>query len=208
MEFGNAIKITTMIFRLAAVLLLFYLSFTLFSLALQINKTQHSQLPFYNILVNEKSRLQKETDLTRQQLGFMVFDKEKNQLRQSLIKLLQTQINLYPFDSALWRQLSYLQMKHESNRSAASQAYDRQWTFLVSKQLLQWNKHERPFLLSQCLRYIAEPLIDVNRQCKQLFDIELQEQSQSLLLKKLKLSPEQWQVVIEHYSLAVNNNEG
>ena len=208
MEFGNAIKITTMIFRLAAVLLLFYLSFTLFSLALQINKTQHSQLPFYNILVNEKTRLQKETDLTRQQLGFMVFDKEKNQLRQSLVKLLQTQINLYPFDSALWRQLSYLQMKHESNSLTASQAYDRQWTFLVSKQMLQWNKHERPFLLSQCLRYIAKPLIDVNRQCKQLFDIELQEQSQSLLLKKLKLSPEQWQVVIEHYSLAVNNNEG
>ena len=73
MEFGNAIKITTIIFRLAAVFLLFYLSFTLFSLALQINKTQHSQLPFYNILVNEKTRLQKEADLTRQQLGFMVF---------------------------------------------------------------------------------------------------------------------------------------
>ena len=206
MEFANIIKTTTIISRLSVVLLLFYLSFTLFSLMLQTNKTKHSQLPFYNSLANEKISLQKQTDLTRQQLDFMVFDKEKNQAKQSLIKLLQAQINLYPFDSALWRELSYWQMNHKSSKTV-SQAYGRQWTFLVSKQLLQWNKHERPFLLSQCIRFIAEPLINVNRQCKQLFDMELQQQPQSRLLNKLKRSPEQWRVVVEHYSLAVNNNE-
>ena len=206
MEFENIIKAKTIIFRLATVLLLFYLSFTLFSLALQSNKTKRSQLPFYNSVVNEQTKLQKKTDLTRQQLDFMVFSKERSQTMQSLIKLLQAQINLYPFNDDLWRELPYWQTKH-TNSVTLSQAYNRQWTFVVSKKILQWNKHERPFLLGQCLRFIADPLVDVKRQCKQIFDIELQQQSQSLLLKKLQLSPEQWQEIVEHYSLDINDHE-
>ena len=201
---GSASNKIRFVMLLSISVFLLCCSFLIVKLALNHLKTGAPLVLLNKSDVSTKKSLAKENELLRLQFEFMVFEKEKKQTQMDLVELIKKQIELSPFDVNLWRQLTFWQLSLGPSQTAI-QAEEWQFTFLTAMRLLQWNRYERPFLLGQCVRFIADSMVNVSRQCKQLFMLELKRESAKKLIHKLNISTETWSEIVKYYSLKVEH---
>ena len=193
------------LFSLLLAFFLVFLSFNLCKLARESYLIGAPPTLINNSNTKALTRLSKESQALQSQFEFMVFDKERKQIHQSLIEVLKKQINLSPFDVNLWRQLNYWQFVKLSDESNLS-IKDKQWTVDVAMRFLDWNQKERRFLITLCIELVSHQAVDVNGHCRQLFNIELQRLGVKAVKRNFNISEELWNRVALHYSLSLGGD--
>ena len=151
-------------------------------------------------VLEQKSLAQDAVEL-REQYGFMVFKEERTKIERQLMRNIQKQINVRPFDSRLWRELIFLQANDFLSINQSSSADEREWSFLVSKQLSQWNPYERITLLKRCVLFSSDIEADVGTVCSKLFDDALRKKTVDSLSHKLNITKSDLQIVIEYFGV-------
>lgn len=151
----------------------------------------------------ERQSLAQDAAELREQYSFMVFKEERAKIKRQLMRNIQKQINVRPFDSLLWRELVFLQANDflSINQSTAD---EREWTFLVSNQLSQWNPHERVTLLKRCVLFSSDIEADVSTVCSRLFGNALHQKTVDSLSHKLNITKIDLQIVIEYFGIDVD----
>lgn len=110
---------------------------------------QGSAMTMNSIMISKQSKQLLELSETAKELSkplsFVVWPHEKKILNQNLSLLLQKQININPFDSTLWSQLSMAQLE-------ASTSYnERAWTLLTNTSFNSWKTSERLLITRHCI---------------------------------------------------------
>jgi len=107
--------------------------------------TSFSLTPSYEQARQARQNLESQIDELRLRLDFMVFEKERIEIQESLTELLHQHINANPFSSSSWRDLVFL----HSSASVLESEYKA--TFEITKRLSKWNEEERALLLNRCV---------------------------------------------------------
>ena len=85
-----------------------------------------------------------------------------------------------------------------------STANEREWVFLVSNQLLQWNKHERVTLLRRCVLFTNDIEAGVGAVCSKLFSDALRKKTADSLSHQLNIAKSDLQNAVDYFGVDVN----
>ena len=204
----NIINSARVIFflRITTALILLSLAAVFFKLS----KDAFSANESVTLLYQEKNRQQKillkESERLEQQYKFMVFEKERTQIKVKHIALLKQLIKKSPFDVNLWRQLTFRQSNFHDGSTFSN---DQEEVFLITQRFLLWNQTERPFLLSQCVYFVNKATLSVVKEnCRDLLKLEIKRLSAARLQRNMNLNSAQWNLILEYYSLKNNESNG
>ena len=200
--FLNKQKIRCLFF-LAVALPCFYVSYSLFQM-ISGAESNEQYIPSSKHANTIKAQgLVKEAEELREQYQVVVFKGVRKKIGKKLERNLKKQINQQPFNSKLWRELTFLQASNFSLNKQAG-ASERQWVFLVAKQLLQWNSLERSVLLKRCVYFSLDTQVDVKRDCAEIFTNTLKVESLDSLARKLDLKKESIQSAMSTFGVKLS----
>ncbi len=111
--------------------------------------------------VDEIERSSKFKEVSKQ-LEFMVWKRERQALVSELTGLLHDEINIKPFDAALWRDLSFVYKHADVSQN------DRAWVLQQAATLQKWNIPARTILAHHCVNEYAAFQQSAERLCDEL----------------------------------------
>ena len=192
--------------RMIAALILLFLAAVFFILSKDAFFSNEPTTLLYQEKNRQQKILLKESERLEQQFKFMVFEKERTQIKVKHIALLKQLINKAPFDSNLWRQLTFWQSNFHSVSTFSN---DQQEVFLITQRFLLWNQTERPFLFSQCVYFVNKATVsEVKKNCRDLLKLEIKRLSAARLQRNMNLNSEQWGLILDYYSLKSDDVNG
>ena len=97
-------------------------------------------------------------------LSFMVWPKQRSVLLLEAERLIQSEINLRPYDPELWRALAFLQ---QDKPVSVEQKY---WVLKNAFLVAAWNPKAIPWLAKSCFIHYAEIVLIDPVLCKAIFD--------------------------------------
>jgi len=188
------------VFSLACVYL--FLSASAFTANLARDDSFISNNIFSSLSDDERSEYQIRQASLQQRLEFMVFEDERVKLQKQLLDVMVSRINNQPYDAMLWRDLVFAQTELNSTTE------DRSWSFLVWKNMHQWNRHEQINQISRCAFFVNTPKSDeVSSACAELLSRVLLTQKASSLAHTIKLSKQEFSELASHYGVEFNMKE-
>lgn len=124
----------------------FCLAIFTFSAARTLGTTEFSGTHFFpRDHGAEFQKLELNAQEMRNRLEYMMFAKERDQSRLKLVRILQQQLNLTPYDGALWRELLFM------SEGLDIADVERDEIFHTASTLFKWDYAQRVILSNKCV---------------------------------------------------------
>jgi len=136
-----------------------------------------------------------------EQSSFMLFADEQKKLNKQIIKNLQKQINITPYNGLLWKDLFFYQTAIDVPLN------ERRETFLMSQRLLLWNSNEHIALLKGCELLISDSDKRVKASCSSLLSKVLETFNAPDLARKMMLTLSDLNGIADHYKVSLDNDD-